>query len=661
MVENVFIYVLLLLSGVISALVYNRKERKESGKKMIPSALLFSTIYFYAVVVFRTMVGNGRDFLSTSFADKTLRAYVKVGVLELAVFFIVFLFLKKTKEQGEKYIEKVVGIFAAECLLYIVLVDVPRMYVLTVLGGAALIAATLLYFLKNTKFVETLTTEKIGLRKKYVLLGIQILFFCVLFCLTGTTEMYVSNYQDIVFSYTDFIGSMIVFSVFLIATATILICHYLPEGLFKITWLLTFLYCISGYIQSMALNGAMNEIDGVSQSWDTKTIFINLSIWIVLAVVLFVLSFKVKKADTVYVGITCYLTAIQIITLVYLVFSSNVLEMKQRQLVEDNVLSLSGNDNVIVFMLDAYDVQMLQKVLEDDPSYLQPLHDFTYYDHMESRYGATDGSLPYLLTGCIAEEEKPEKADIYANSTFLKDIKDNGYSIKMLTEAKYVEPFKENLIENYVDTYENYLDFGKTVSQMSRCIRYRNVLFALKPFYQYESYSLTNMIEETNVYLFGTDSEFYEKVDTNGITIDESINNAMRVYHLYGAHSPYFLTENAELDYNSNPIAQWKGSLKIVYRYLEQLKEKGLYDNATVIVMADHGLNRTQRIAMDEWNISVNENSNPIFFIKRSKEQHNELIINNREVSHDDFFATIIKSMDPDNNNYGKAIWELKE
>lgn len=411
----------------------------------------------------------------------------------------------------------------------------------------------------------------------------------------------------------------------------------------------------------MALNGAMNEIDGVSQSWDTQTILINLSIWIVLAVTLFVLSFKVKKADMVYVGITCYLTAIQIITLVYLVFSSNVLDMKQRQLVEDNVLSVSGNNNVIVFMLDAYDVQMLQKVLEDDPSYLQPLHDFTYYNSMKSRYGATDGSLPYLLTGCIAEEGKPETADIYANSTFLKDIRDNDYSIKMLTEAKYVEPFQDNPIDNYVNTYENRLDFGKTVSQMSRCIRYRNVLFALKSFYQYESYSLTNIIEETNVYLFGTDADFYEKVDTNGITIDESITNAMRVYHLYGAHSPYFLTENAELDYNSNPIAQWRGSLKIVYRYLEQLKEKGLYDNATVIVMADHGLNKTQRIAMDEWNISVNDNSNPIFFIKRSKEQHTKLIINNREVSHDDFFATVIKSIDENNNNYGKAIWELEE
>ena len=132
----------------------------------------------------------------------------------------------------------------------------------------------------------------------------------------------------------------------------------------------------------------------------------------------------------------------------------------------------------------------------------------------------------------------------------------------------------------------------------------------------------------------------------------------MQIYHLYGAHSPYYLTEDASLDYSSNPIAQWKGCLKIVYDYLEQLKEKELYDKTSVIIMADHGLNRSQRVAMDEWNMAVSEESNPIFFIKKAGQYQEELEIDSRAVSHDDFFATVMKLINEDNGQYGKAVWE---
>ena len=57
--------------------------------------------------------------------------------------------------------------------------------------------------------------------------------------------------------------------------------------------------------------------------------------------------------------------------------------------------------------------------------------------------------------------------------------------------------------------------------------------------------------------------------------------------------------------------------------------------------MADHGLNRSQREAMDERNIEVGEDSNPIFFVKRAGESHDEFVIDDREISHDDFFGIV--------------------
>ena len=188
---------------------------------------------------------------------------------------------------------------------------------------------------------------------------------------------------------------------------------------------------------------------------------------------------------------------------------------------------------------------------------------------------------------------------------------------------------------------------------MSKCVRYRSASFLIKPFYHYENYDLTNIIHDTNIYLFGTDADFYLELCEQGMVVDSQMQHAMHIYHLYGAHSPYYLTEDATLDYDSNPIAQWKGCLKIVYKYLEQLRVKGLYDTTSIIIMADHGLNRSQRVAMDEWKLLVTDESNPIFFVKGKNQKQEQLLIKNEEVSHDDFFGTVMKLIDEENDRYG--------
>ncbi len=53
---------------------------------------------------------------------------------------------------------------------------------------------------------------------------------------------------------------------------------------------------------------------------------------------------------------------------------------------------------------------------------------------------------------------------------------------------------------------------------------------------------------------------------------------------------PYYLKEDMTYDYvNQDPLAQWKACIKNVYEYIYQMKAEGLYDDATIIIMADHG------------------------------------------------------------------------
>lgn len=91
------------------------------------------------------------------------------------------------------------------------------------------------------------------------------------------------------------------------------------------------------------------------------------------------------------------------------------------------------------------------------------------------------------------------------------------------------------------------------------------------------------------------DIVFHEMIEESGLSLDESgdCSGAFRFYHLKGAHSLF--TMNDEFRETAaiagNQISQSRGALKIVYEYIQNMKKLGVYDNATIIITADHGQN----------------------------------------------------------------------
>lgn len=631
----ILVYICLILVSLIVAVIQRKKNRV-----LLCVIAKNYIVFFYFVCLARTLVGNGGSFLSTSFADKGTAAYVKVVVLCLCI--AVGLHLADTlfKNKLQSLINYTVGSFATLYMVYSCLIDLPRMGIVVILGVIALFAGVLIFTVDNYNKSNGNPADLGEVKEKYIVLGSSLLLFISMFLLNGPTELYVYNTADFVFQYKDFIVYMIGYALIMSICFLPVIVNYMPDSVVKVVNIIIFIYCICSYVQQMFLNGSMGRMEGNKQSWDKSLVMTNLAIWIVIALFLVAIAWFTKKNRKILSYIALFLSGIQLLTFVTLLLTSGVFTKSNEQLVEDRKFVMASDENIAIFILDAYDVQMLDMVLDTDENYLEPLKDFTYYDRMTSRYSATDGSLPYLLTGRIAEEEK-EYNDIYRKSDFLPGIKDEGYEINILTESGYVQPFEDGVVDNLTDDYYCVLDCDKAVSQMANCVRYRCAPYALKSRYYYENYYLTNIISDTNVYLFGTDADFYNDLMTEELAVEEDVHGMMHIYHLYGAHSPYYLTEDAALDYNSNPIAQWKGCLRIVYDYLEELKDKGLYDSASVIIMADHGLNRSQREAMDERNIEVSEDSNPIFFVKRAGESHDKLVIDDREITHDDFFEIV--------------------
>ena len=123
--------------------------------------------------------------------------------------------------------------------------------------------------------------------------------------------------------------------------------------------------------------------------------------------------------------------------------------------------------------------------------------------------------------------------------------------------------------------------------------------------------------------------------------------------HISGLHERNNDTEGNYVEEYSVSLDETKiGLAKVVNKYINKLKEAGIYDNATIIIMGDHGKNPSNGI-----------DPQPIFIIKRPQEKHENMEINSAPISFDDFQATILTcvNIDYDKNEYGTSIFDWKE
>ena len=87
------------------------------------------------------------------------------------------------------------------------------------------------------------------------------------------------------------------------------------------------------------------------------------------------------------------------------------------------------------------------------------------------------------------------------------------------------------------------------------------------------------------------DAGFYEKLSSTQklSVVDNDSTGSFRLIHLNGPHYPYILDADAQLSDNSDRVTQTRASFRIVSEYIEQMKQLGVYDDATIIITADHG------------------------------------------------------------------------
>ncbi|MBR6786601.1 MAG: peptidoglycan-binding protein [Clostridia bacterium] len=283
----------------------------------------------------------------------------------------------------------------------------------------------------------------------------------------------------------------------------------------------------------------------------------------------------------------------------------------------EKLFSLSESGNVVVFVIDYFANNYMKSLLRAYPNIMDEFKDFTFYTNCDPRYIGTYPSITHMLTGAefdpsLMVAEWFQQAWSSDKANYLYDtIHSLGYEFRYY----YYSAISNGMKAEAVGKVDNLIDLTVEGAKSP------------EPIYSY--------------------ANFMEQLQKRGLTKDQTDKKYIQMIHLRGAHAPYTVDANGNEKEDASRDENIAGYLKMIKTYMEEMKRLGLYDDATIIVTADHG--------------DKDANMQVVYFIKEAGETHEEMAENAAPISHDDFPGTLLHVIGGDYSQYGTSIYDWSE
>jgi hypothetical protein len=338
------------------------------------------------------------------------------------------------------------------------------------------------------------------------------------------------------------------------------------------------------YIQANILVWGHGYLDGHTINWNAYLIsaIIDSLVWIGIIAISLLKYEKLFKYITISSIFLLVIQAGGLLSLMYL--SPPEPQWKSYSFnFTNSTFDFSENENVILIILDTYQSDVFQEIIEENNSYQSYFTGFTYYRNAVGGYPRTIAAIPLILTGKYYKNEEPVDRyikKVYESSSLLKSLKNEGYIVEIYQNDNIIVP-SEDIASN---VQPKKIDVQSELNIIYRIDLFRNFPEPLKAGL---SPILINVYRE-----FEYDKLFYDEIGHKSkISTTEPV---FKFYHLNGPHYPFGLNENVQYqdlpDNRAGFKEQSKASLQIVNRLFQELKNLGIYNNSLIIILGDHGM-----------------------------------------------------------------------
>ena len=354
---------------------------------------------------------------------------------------------------------------------------------------------------------------------------------------------------------------------------------------------------VAALLQGNGLNADYGALNGQAIPWERYTVYglINTAMW--AGMVFICLSLRHwKRFGALCVLLPCLLAAGEGVWIA-LEASETAQPQAETYLSQTGLYTVGTEENLLVLVLDSVDAQDFAQALEEDGELAQRLEGFTWYRNAMGLSDPTKYGLPALLTGQAYTQPVNYAgfiAGAYEDTALYTLLAGDDWDARFFTDSRYVA-LDAQVVDNLAQEELAVGDAAGLTRDLLQLCAFRYAPHFLKPqLWMYSNVFLPYAQTQGEPVYEITDQEFDARLREAGL--EATAERAFRLIHLTGMHPPY--TMDAECQYQQAGVTaqeQMRGCLRLAEDYLDRLRELGVYDQAAILILADHGTETVHR------------------------------------------------------------------
>ena len=352
-------------------------------------------------------------------------------------------------------------------------------------------------------------------------------------------------------------------------------------------------------------------------------------------------------------------------------------------------MSFSEDKNIVIIMLDAFQSDVFQEIIDNHKEYKDIFQGFTFFRNATAQYSKTYGAVPALLTGKWYENNMPIQE--FLNESFQNSISthllNKGWTTQLYPLVPRIIGYSENYASNLHKKSEPHTGLASSIPQATLLLDlayFRASPQPAKPFWLNEYRGRFTSIlayspRKAHAYNFDKErSELFHPIQRfvyDSITLmnSDSQNPTFKFFHFEIPHAPFNVNE--QLEHESLPRGRegFKrhsvAGLEAVRIFMQQLHKKDLYDDTMIFVVGDHGGGEYEPGILEHEDIEVepgdipplhHASGMPLMLVKPFNGT-GKLKISDAPASLGDVLPTITRALNIDLSYEGHDLFSLQE
>ena len=426
-------------------------------------------------------------------------------------------------------------------------------------------------------------------------------------------ETFFHSYSDYNFPYWILLKSLILEFICVWYTATYIL-SMLNAALSRKVQALVLGFTLAIYVQYMFFNQNVGIVDGHPFVFKEHMVLatVNIIVWVALIIIpVAVATSNLKKtknsairteskntndnlttnkvaagAESVTPKLSAAILALHILTFAMLLISADKQCYHYSSVYFDysEQYTVGRGKNIVLFIIDEADNKFIKELYEEG-KISHTFDDYIIYTNTCSVYDFTNLSMLQMVTNYPFDNtlDASTRRELAWNQDLVKEFYDRfhqaGYKVNFFnfdyenSEGVIGKMDNARVFDEKNDTIQ-YINYKNIKKQSDALTAYRLLPIVFKP-----TVDMTLVSSPDPVIIYSTNTGYYENRD-----FDENMDlklgdseNYLIIHHTKGLHMP------------DNNVETMEYCLGSVEKYIEQMKALGVYDNASIIITADHG------------------------------------------------------------------------